>query len=185
MRHTLSLLAGLSGLVVAAAAPALAQTVPAPAPYLSWAGKPTTAVGQPAYTAAPALGAGAAPRVIPHGGFSEAPAPMPALMTVRALAPAPAAPSASRNAPDAAPAPAPVTAASPSGARYYSVHRQYGRQPDAMPTPAPVYLDALPLELERTPETADLAQPPEAPTLLRDVNGRIRPAVPTVGDEPS
>ncbi|MBX3477179.1 MAG: hypothetical protein KF910_06210 [Brevundimonas sp.] len=175
--------AALSGLVVAAATPAPAQTVSAPASYLSWAGKPTTAVGQPTYTAAPTLGAASAPRIIPHGGFSEAPAPMPVRTATSTLAPA--APTAARIAPDAAPPPAPATAASPSGARYYSVHRQYGRQPDAMPTPAPVYLDALPLELERTPETADLAQPPEAPTLLRDVNGRIRPAVPTVGDEPS
>ncbi|WP_409020169.1 hypothetical protein [Brevundimonas vesicularis] len=51
-------------------------------------------------------------------------------------------------APASAPAPAPAPA--PYGqARYYSVHRQYGRQPDAPPMLPPVYLDALPRHGDR------------------------------------
>lgn len=87
--------------------------------------------------------------------------------------------------PSAAPEPAPVQSASASAAppRYYSVHRQNGRQPDAIAMPASVYLDALPVELDRAPQSEDLAEPPAAPTLLRDANGRVRPAPPAAGDD--
>ena len=82
------------------------------------------------------------------------------------------------------PAPAQQAAAAYSpGGRYYSVHRQNGRQPDAVAMPAPVYLDALPVEMERAPQSDDLAEPPAAPTVLRDANGRIRPAPPSTGDD--
>lgn len=77
---------------------------------------------------------------------------------------------------------APAGSAGPGG-RYYSVHRQNGRQPDAVALPEPVYLDALPVELDRAPQSEDLAEPPDAPTVLRDANGRVRPAPPsTDGD---
>ena len=54
--------------------------------------------------------------------------------------------------------------------------------PDAIAIPAPVYLDALPVEMDRAPQSEDLAEPPAAPTVLRDSNGRVRPAplMPTV-----
>lgn len=76
----------------------------------------------------------------------------------------------------AAPQPAPAAAApgDQGGARYYSVHRQAGRQPDATPLPAPVYLDALPVELTSTPASTDLAEPPAAPNLIRNANGRLQ-----------
>lgn len=83
-------------------------------------------------------------------------------------------------------APAPVqqaAAVSGSPARYYSLHRQNGRRPDAIAMPAPVYLDALPIELERAPQSEDLAEPPAAPAVLRDSNGRVRPAPPTMNDD--
>ena len=69
------------------------------------------------------------------------------------------------------------------GGRYYSVHRQNGRQPDAVALPEPVYLDSLPVEMDRAPQSEDLAEPPAAPTVLRDANGRVRPAPPAPDDE--
>jgi hypothetical protein len=70
---------------------------------------------------------------------------------------------------------APVSEApAQSGARYYSVHRQAGRQPDATPMPAPVYLDALPVDLTSVPASTDLAEPPAAPNLIRNANGRLQ-----------
>ena len=84
-----------------------------------------------------------------------------------------------------APSVAPVqqAAAYSPGGRYYSVHRQNGRQPDTVAMPAPVYLDALPVDMEHTPQSEDLAEPPAAPTVLRDANGRVRPAPPSTGDD--
>jgi hypothetical protein len=98
-----------------------------------------------------------------------------------------------RSPPSSAPAdgPAPVQpagAAGPDGgpasdgARYYSVHRQAGRQPDATPIPDPSYLDALPVELDQPPASTDLAEPPAAPPLIRDSSGRLRAAPPV--DDP-
>lgn len=85
---------------------------------------------------------------------------------------------------ESAPAPAqPSAAANGVPARYYSLHRQNGRRPDAIAMPAPVYLDALPIELERAPQSEDLAEPPAAPAVLRDSNGRVRPAPPTMNDD--
>lgn len=75
--------------------------------------------------------------------------------------------------------PQPAPAAAPGGgSRYYSVHRQAGRQPDAAPTPTPIYLDALPVDLDRTPSSTDLAEPPPAPNLIRNANGRVQALVP-------
>ncbi len=73
-----------------------------------------------------------------------------------------------------APASPAIAPAADGGARYYSVHRQAGRQPDAPPLPAPVYLDALPVELTSTPASTDLAEPPAAPNLIRNANGRLQ-----------
>ncbi|MDQ8028555.1 MAG: hypothetical protein REJ23_07490 [Brevundimonas sp.] len=66
------------------------------------------------------------------------------------------------------------------GARYYSVHRQSGREPDAVALPAPTYVDALTITAPVTIASQDLAQPDPGPTLIRDAQGRtrIQPAAP-------
>lgn len=66
------------------------------------------------------------------------------------------------------------------GARYYSVHRQAGREPDALSLPQPTYVDALAVTAPVTIASQDLAQPDPAPTLIRDAQGRVRaqPAAP-------
>lgn len=67
------------------------------------------------------------------------------------------------------------------GARYYSVHRQNGRQPDTLAMPAPTYVDALAITMTQTPASQDLAEPEQGPTLIRDGQGRTRP-VPAASD---
>ncbi|MFN3931135.1 MAG: hypothetical protein ACK4JY_05225 [Brevundimonas sp.] len=62
------------------------------------------------------------------------------------------------------------------GARYYSVHRQNGRQPDALDMPAPNYVDALVVSSIDTIASQDLAAPAEGPTLIRDRDGNVRSA---------
>lgn len=66
------------------------------------------------------------------------------------------------------------------GARYYSVHRQAGREPDPVSLPEPGYIDALAITLTEAPTTPDLAEPDAGPTLIRDSQGRVRaqPAAP-------
>lgn len=61
------------------------------------------------------------------------------------------------------------------GGRYYSVHRQNGRQPDTLNMPEPTYVDALAVSMPETIASQDLAAPPESPALIRDAQGRIRP----------
>ncbi|MNY34470.1 hypothetical protein D3C86_1688160 [compost metagenome] len=81
--------------------------------------------------------------------------------------------------------PQPLQAAPQEGARYYSVHRQAGRQPDATPLPPAVYLDGLPVELTSPPASTDLAEPPAQPALIRNSNGRLQAAPDTeVQDQP-
>lgn len=67
------------------------------------------------------------------------------------------------------------------GARYYSVHRQNGREPDALVMPAPTYVDALVVSMTEAPASQDLAQPAQGPTLIRDHNGNMR-AAPAASD---
>ncbi|MDP2763511.1 MAG: hypothetical protein Q8O54_01585, partial [Brevundimonas sp.] len=62
------------------------------------------------------------------------------------------------------------------GGRYYSVHRQNGRQPDALEMPEPTYVDALVVTMPETIASQDLAAPEPGPTLIRDNQGRLRPA---------
>lgn len=62
------------------------------------------------------------------------------------------------------------------GGRYYSVHRQNGRQPDALEMPEPNYVDALVVTMPETIASQDLAAPEQGPTLIRDAQGRVRPA---------
>lgn len=104
--------------------------------------------------------------------------------TTEAAAPARAAPSREASSRDARDEPTRLatvahnTADRPpqQGARYYSVHRQNGQQPDAMVMPESTYVDALTLTMTETPASQDLAQPDQAPTLIRDNQGRVRPA---------
>lgn len=78
-----------------------------------------------------------------------------------------------------------ATSASPDaprqGSRYYSVHRQAGRQPDQIAMPEQIYLDAVPIELGDAPATEDLAEPPAAPQMARNAQGRLVP-VPATTD---
>lgn len=62
------------------------------------------------------------------------------------------------------------------GARYYSVHRQNGRQPDTLAMPESTYVDALAITMTQTPASQDLAEPEQGPALIRDSQGRTRPA---------
>lgn len=62
------------------------------------------------------------------------------------------------------------------GGRYYSVHRQNGRRPDGLEMPEPTYVDALAVTMPETIASQDLAAPEQGPTLIRDNQGRIRPA---------
>ncbi|MDZ4363243.1 hypothetical protein [Brevundimonas sp.] len=72
-----------------------------------------------------------------------------------------------------------ATSASPDaprqGSRYYSVHRQAGRQPDQIAMPEQIYLDAVPIELGEAPAGEDLAEPPAAPQMARNAQGRLVP----------
>ena len=90
--------------------------------------------------------------------------------------------------PQAAPQPRRVAEVSNSGerpptqgGRYYSVHRQNGRQPDALEMPAPNYVDALAVTMPETIASQDLAAPEQGPTLIRDAQGRVR-AAPAASD---
>lgn len=67
------------------------------------------------------------------------------------------------------------------GARYYSVHRQNGREPDALIMPTPTYVDALVVSMTDIPASRDLAEPEQGPTLIRDQNGNMR-AAPAASD---
>lgn len=70
-----------------------------------------------------------------------------------------------------------------SGGRYYSVHRQNGREPDALTIPAPTYVDGLVVSEIDTMASQDLAAPEQGPTLIRDRNGNMRAApAPSDGD---
>lgn len=69
----------------------------------------------------------------------------------------------------------------PQGARYYSVHRQNGREPDALVMPTPTYVDALVVSMTDIPASRDLAEPEQGPTLIRDQNGNMR-AAPAASD---
>lgn len=185
---------------VAAAAPAPAQPVPQPAAWSrTRAPAPTPAAPQPAPSAYFTEAAEAAPIIAPTPAPTPAPLPAPTasasvesapvdapapdpmaprrdalIFTLQRPAAAPAAEAPTAQ-PQAAATPAAAETPAPQGsARYYSVHRQAGRQPDATPLPAPVYLDALPVDLTTTPASPDLAEPPAAPNLIRNANGRLQ-----------
>lgn len=174
------------------ARPAVAATTPEYLPDMGGRGQavPAEALGQPVPVAAspvaPPVDDPMAPRrdaPIFRLQQTPPPAPVPATTAERPAAPTPDA---------RAPQPRRVTsvAANPDdrpdqhGARYYSVHRQNGREPDALTMPQPTYVDALAITVTETPASQDLAQPDQGPTLIRDANGRLRaqPAAPGGGD---
>lgn len=102
-----------------------------------------------------------------------------------AVAPAAAAPVVQPAAAPPRPAPRPRRIAEVSnsgqrppqqGGRYYSVHRQNGRQPDSLEMPEPTYVDALVVTMPETIASQDLAAPEPGPTLIRDNQGRLRSA---------
>ena len=69
------------------------------------------------------------------------------------------------------------------GGRYYSVHRQNGREPDALTIPEPTYVDGIVASGIETIASQDLAEPDQGPTLIRDRNGNMRAApAPSDGD---
>lgn len=138
---------------------------------------------QPAFPAAGPSDDPMAPRSdAPIFRMHQTPSPAPAPVQA---APAPAS---QGQAEAAAPEPrrVAIVAANPAdhpaeqGARYYSVHRQNGREPDALTLPQPTYVDALAITTPVTLASQDLAQPEQAPTLIRDAQGRVRaqPAAP-------
>ncbi len=103
------------------------------------------------------------------------PAAAPASVAPAAEQPAPAAPAAAR--------PRRVAEVRDSGerppqqgGRYYSVHRQNGRRPDTLEIPEPNYVDALAVTMPETIASQDLAAPEQGPRLIRDGQGRVRPA---------
>lgn len=175
-----------------AAAPAPVPAAPAPVPTgyfaeTAEAASPPMPVADPA-PPAPRRAPAAAPVMASAPADAPPPAPVADPMAPRRDAPifrlqrpstqAEAAPAvqaqAQAQAQPSQPMPAADAPAAQGGARYYSVHRQAGRQPDATPLPAPVYLDALPVELTSAPASTDLAEPPAAPNLIRNANGRLQ-----------
>jgi hypothetical protein len=102
-----------------------------------------------------------APQAAPPAPRAEAPRPRPVMTVV--------------NSGEAPPRQA--------GGRYYSVHRQNGREPDALTMPAPTYVDSLVVTGIETMASQDLAVPEQGPTLIRDRNGNMRAApAPSDGD---
>lgn len=106
----------------------------------------------------------------------QAATPAPAPVQPRAEAPAPSRPVVEvANSGEAPPRQA--------GGRYYSVHRQNGREPDALTLPDPTYVDSLVVTGIETMASQDLAAPEQGPTLIRDRNGNMRAApAPSDGD---
>lgn len=107
-------------------------------------------------------------------GARSAPAPVPAPSSGTATEPTPAQPEAA-SPPQWAPQASTGAPPRQQGARYYSVHRQNGRTPDPAVLPEPVWLDRMPVQLESTPQSEDLASPPETPQMVRGSDGRMRP----------
>lgn len=151
---------------------------PAPQPQARLV-QPSPAAPRPEDAATPgALADPMAPRrdapIFRIQGARSAPAPVAAASSGTATEPPPVQPEA---APLTRPAPQAATGAPPrqQGARYYSVHRQNGRAPDPAVLPEPVWLDRMPVQLDSTPQSEDLASPPETPQMVRGADGRMRP----------
>lgn len=164
----------------AAAAPFPQSLTPATA-----FGVPARAAGGQAYASAPvpydavAGGAPVRPTPVPQTPVPSTPVPQTPVPAPQAGSDDPMAPrpdaaiwrladGRARGAPSGQTASAPATDADErDGARYYSVHRQAGREPDPTAIPAPFFLDSAPV---------DLAEPPPPPTLMRNQGG-LAPSV--------
>ena len=187
----------------AAAVAPLPPTAPAPRPargpdYLPDQGRRAQPAPAEAVYAAPVQDDGAsatladpmAPRRdAPIFRMQQTPPPQPqAAPTIAPAAPAPLSPRAEAERAGATVPSRPVVEVAASGegpprqgGRYYSVHRQNGREPDALSMPQPTYVDALVVSSIDTLASQDLAEPEPGPTLIRDRNGSMRP-VPASSD---
>lgn len=169
-----------------APAPTSSPVSPTPRPGLTpasaWA--PPKVEAAPVVPVAPAPMPSSPPTIQPQP--ASAPPPPEAQPAADPMAPRADAPIFRLQRPaatDAAPGQAQTQMpADPSSARYYSLHRQAGHAPDAIATPQAVYLDALPVELAQTPQSADLAEPPAPPALMRGADGRLTAAPQIEGD---
>lgn len=185
-------------------APAPAAPAPAPRPVQPAASASGQPPAPPPHSAAAAVWGPAAPAPetaadAPHRPVERAAAlpAQPASQAPAQTAPAQPAPAAEAPHDPMAPRPdapifrigrpasgaqdssAPQAPAAANGGRYYSVHRQNGRQPDAVQRPEPVYLDGLPVEIADPSQAGlgeDLGAPPAPPAMIRDADGRMRPA---------
>ncbi|MDO1558097.1 hypothetical protein Q0812_01470 [Brevundimonas sp. 2R-24] len=163
-----------------AAAPATAAPTPS-AP----ARRPNRPIGAPLQAApvqplqaAPAPVMAAPPPVVQPAAAPapQRPQPVPAADPMAPRRDAPIFRLTGAQGPAAAPAQPQQPAARPDGVRFYSTHREQGRQPDPIAMPASIDLNDPPSELVSvTTETQDLAAPPEAPAVVR--NGRMVAAV--------
>lgn len=167
-----------------------AALVPAAPEYLAERGR----AGQPS-PAHIALTSPAAPAPAPAVASAPASDPMaprrdaPIFRMQQSAPPAQNLPSPTGEPPRAASEPRPAAIVTSNaadrpdaqGARYYSVHRQAGRQPDVMSLPEGTYIDGLAITAPITIASQDLAQPDQGPTLIRDAQGRVR-AQPTTPD---
>ncbi len=169
-------------------APSFAPGNPDPLAYATTelaAAPPPPPVAQPVY--GPATAPATAPTMAPamsNTADPMAPRPDAPIFRLRAQGTAPATVptevAASTSAPVAPVQQAPVqqapvqtSATGQAPARYYSVHREAGRQPDPAVMPDPVFFDSVAL---------DLAAPPEFEPPRRDAQGR---RIPVANADPS
>lgn len=180
------------------------EPVPAPAPTIAAAPSPNAAPSRPGPEYLPQGGGG---QPAPAEAIYPTPAPANDAAVTDPMAPRrdalifqmqqspPSQPQAAPQSPpapraEAAPQPRPVVEAANSGdgptrqgGRYYSVHRQNGREPDALTIPEPTYVDGIVASGIETIASQDLAEPDQGPTLIRDRNGNMRAApAPSDGD---
>ncbi len=168
------------------AAPVETPPSPPPAPVRQMP-EPPPARTQPAPQPAPAPAAYAAPAPARPAEWADdpnAPRSDALIWSVgqnQPQAPQPQAPQPQAAQPQPAPAQAQTRAPAPAraepssqGARYYSVHRQNGRQPDRAVLPEQVYLDALPIQMDQTPTSPNMAEPPGPPQQVRNPDGTVR-----------
>jgi hypothetical protein len=181
------------------------EPVPTPAPTTAAAPPPIAAPARPRPEYLPQGGGG---QPVPAEVIYPAPAPAEeaaavadpmaprrdALIFQMQQSPPPPPQSAPQTPPapraEAAPQPRPVIEAANAGnaptregGRYYSVHRQNGREPDALTIPEPTYVDGIVASGIETIASQDLAEPDQGPTLIRDRNGNMRAApAPSDGD---
>ncbi|MDP3378131.1 MAG: hypothetical protein Q8S53_07175 [Brevundimonas sp.] len=156
---------------------------PPPPPPVRQMPEPPPARVQPAPQPAPAPAAYSAPAPAPArpaewADDPNAPRPDALIWSVGQPQPAQSQPTQPQPAAQPRPQPSvqlqPQTERSADGARYYSVHRQNGRQPDRAVLPEQVYLDALPVQMDQTPTSPNMAEPPGPPQLVRNPDGTVR-----------